>query len=527
MASLQPVMLVTPHGGHPGGSVAFSHEREMVIVPGDETYRVHDPLFEVPYTVGDRSHFPDPTVDAYVKAFIDYFSYLGSIRQLIMPERYEGYEGTGRWTTKQHSVSAAATTQALDGDPLHIMYAATHDAAKPQGGHRTDDLLGPRGKEDAHDHARTDFIVRSGFARYLLEQGLIDVHGKFTDSSLDLSLRDVTDIPQENSLINMPGKTGDLEYERIQYRAQEAVIRMFGPIVAREMVGAFYRDRSSPMGDQLISSSLDAAITLALVDIRCRAELWGELMEAVKNELVQTRTRFMLIHEDEVTDSIRKYDIANSLRILEEDFLDMSDNMSTQIGRDFNGAIEKIVVALTGHQREARSEYGWGKRRYDGPIAPDWLKIHTVASRHASHKQQTVCEVIDGSVTELCLQIQPGKARHVNPLVLDGRLKQRWPQRLYEIRPWIASLSESEKRWSRQHNDVVIDLAHPKLKLTMSEREALRRGLGIIEERWVSVLECPTMPADKLEKQIRDAGLRYKQIGQLPLEHHTSRLLGG
>jgi len=101
-------VLITPDGNHYPGELAIVSNEMHIIERVDGVLEVHDPLFERPYCIGDRSLIKDETADEFVKLHIQHFLLHASTRQLSNTEPYETKAGTGRWSRMQHMISTVA-----------------------------------------------------------------------------------------------------------------------------------------------------------------------------------------------------------------------------------------------------------------------------------------------------------------------------------------------------------------------------------------------------------------------------------
>lgn len=510
------VKLITPDGRYPHGvsenspeweAIAFSPDREMVISRfPNGLYEVHDPLVASAYNVGDGSFFETPVADAYVKAMMDYYGLHFSTRHLINPEEREKKPGTGRWSTMQHSIGVSAVSQLIRCSPTEIMYAATHDAAKRNGGHRSDDVLEGRGKEDAHDRARLSFLERSGFLDYLRTKNIIDRHGIV--ESIGVPVSSVIDPPPGRSVINMPSSMGELEPERIQYPLYERNIWIdTDPSAVQEVVQSF-SVRTLPDGDRIIvCNNEDAAYILWESVIRCHSELWGEPGDAIINELLMAQTRFMMTHVDGATTDLRKYAVGDSLYIPEEAWIKRSRSMETEVGQRFNSAVDKVIAKLVEHQREVHAQYDSHSNVYSGPIMPDWVTLARDNSYSFGSGQHTR---YSRSTNALEIEIVPGKQRYVNPYVDDSRTGRKGG--IEHIREELKGVRTRRYRWSAQPFSVSIDLNHPDLDIHPSEKAALEKGLRIASDNWAKAMVRPEMPREILTERIQNWGKRTLEL---------------
>lgn len=500
---------ITPDGGYirePDSieSIAFDPDKEVVFTQLPRgVIEVRDPLFASPYRIGDQSFFTNPVVDAYVRATVNYFGLHLSTRHLLNVERYEKKEGTGRWSTLGHSVSVAAVSQFLGCEPGHTMYAATHDVAKRMGGHRSDDLLDGRGNEDAHDRDRWSFITRSGFLAYLQKEGLVDEHGIV--EGLGVTLKQIVDPPEEPSVINMPSSTGDLEPERVQYGFFERNLWVApGSAANQQAIGQFALYKTTRSTERVICLEEDAAYILWESIVRCHSEEWGELGDAILNELLMAQTRFALTYPDGATADLRRYAVGDSLYFPEEQWLRRLGSMETAGGKHFVSAMARVLEALISHQQKVHAGYV-ALGQYQGPVLPSWICTKNVRSRRMSHAQHTRYSPNEDA---LIIEINPGKQRHVNPYILarGGSLV-----RLEDAHPGLREKREAAYRWSGSPYDVRIDLSHPELALSALEKAALKGGMARMLAEWPQALRRVPMPNELLRARISNWGKRTQE----------------
>lgn len=500
----------TPNGGYDDRTVDV-HPMEMQVVElPDRVLEVHDPLFEAPYRIGDQSLITDPTADDYVVAHWEHHGLHGSTRQLSNTEVYETKTGTGRWSRMQHMLSSAAITAYFGGRPLEIMQMATHDSAHRKGSHRTDDLLDGRGPENSHDGALAAFLKRGGFVNRLQSEGLIDEAGYFKgiDAHIDQVI-DLSHLPK--GLINWPGKTGNLEAERLQYLLHELGIWVYDPETVREIMSHIYRDPDSPEGDQLLFDDPEAAALLTKGQIRCFTEHWSEKGNDITDELLATIDRFILTSNEEACSPYNDYFPGDALYTLEEDWQGLVDDMTTSQGKAFVAGMSKIVNALCRQQKNVHSDYDNSGNPYRGPVLPEWMTIQESLLRSSDHQQRTIHQKKKGISTDLLiLEMKQGKPRAIDPWV---KLPGRDMRRVSDLVPSVREFRADQTRWCDETYDAIIDLTHSSLNLTPSEIRAIREGLEASHEKWPEALRRPAMPDELLERRIAHAGERYRRLG--------------
>lgn len=510
MGNLGPLSYVTPYENSQHGE-AVLHPAEMKIIEhADGVIEVHDPLFEAPYRFGDRSLVSDPTADEYVVATWRHHLVGMSTRQLSNTETFETKAGTGRWSRQQHMLSTAAMTALDHGTPLEIMQMVTHDAGHIVGSHQADDLLMARGHENAHDGRLLTLARRNSFIDRLLETGLIDAAGNF--SNLDAHIDDVLDLSRTpNSHISWPGTTGCLEQERKQYLGHEGAIWGFGAATMREALTHLRRLPDTPHGDHLVFDDVDAAIIYSVSQIRCVSEHWEEPPNDIIDELLITAHRRMFTSHDPAMRDINRYHVADAMNVLEEDWLQLRQDLAD---RDpFMAVMLKLATRLAAQQRDVHAALDAYQNSYTGPILPDWLTLQQSILPPEGCAQRIVhgrAKNIAGNT--IVLEMQPGKMRTLNPWVTVPGQDMR---RLETVAPWLTGFRQERTRWCGKPYDALIDLDHPALAVTKVEKRALKRGLQRILAAWPAVLERPDMPDDMLAEQVRQAGITYREIGRL------------
>src|SRR5690554_6278125 len=98
-------IFVTPHGGGPESEFDLLPSEMKIVEQPNDVLEVHDPLFEYPYKIGDRSYFTHPTVDDFIRLNWLRHGIHASARHLSNPERHETKIGAGRWSSMQHEIS--------------------------------------------------------------------------------------------------------------------------------------------------------------------------------------------------------------------------------------------------------------------------------------------------------------------------------------------------------------------------------------------------------------------------------------
>lgn len=506
-------VFVTPRGDTLDKAPGLAEHEMVVIERPNGSIEVHDPLFEAPYAFGDGSTLSDPIADRYILAHWQHHHGLhGSTRQLSNTERHETKRGTGRWTRGQHMLSAAAITLHFGGSPLQVMQMASHDTGHRRSSHRVDDLLAGRGSENHHDLSQAEFMRRNGFIERLAEAGVIDQDDYVAGTNTHISeVVHLQNLPE--GLINWPGKSGNLEAERLQYLLHELGIWVYGMNTSRAILDHIYRDPDSPQGDQLIFDDPEAAALLTKGQIRCFSEHWSETGNDLVDELLIAVDKYLLTSRDEAFTEYNQYYPGDTLYTLEEDWLAAVDNAHTGQAKAFVSGFSKIINALCTHQQEVHDNYDNSHNLYKGPALPDWITIQQSLYRSSDHRQRTMYQRVKGMQTEyLVLEMQQGKVRAIDPWV---KLPGKDLQRVSALVPSVATFREMQTRWCQENYDAIINLAHPSLMLSPVERKAMREGLAASESSWPEALARPEMPDEVLKKRLAHSTERYRQIGSL------------
>lgn len=488
------------------------HPAEMLIAEqANGNLTVYDPLLENPYRFGDRSLVRDPIADDFVVAHWQYHGIHGSTRQLSNTEPFETKVGTGRWSRMQHMLSAAALAAHFDGTPEQIMFMAIHDTGHRLGSHRTDDLLDGRGHENAHDKSLATLFQRNGFMTHLIQTGLLDEQTMQFGNGV--SYEAIVQGPQTRSFINQPSATGLLENERLQYILHEGSIWIESPSVYRQALQHVQRYPDSPEGDVLVFNDIDAAEVTAIAQTRCFSEHWSDAVNDIVDELLSS-VGIRLLNDDRA--GLMQYSPADTMYILEEDWEHYYHQGSNEGTQHFIASMLKIINPLTALQRRAHAQFNSHHNRYNGPILPDWLSIIPTLDRTAGHRQRTTHHKhAQTRQNQLVLQMAPGKKRFINPLV---KLPHRDFVRLENARPSIKAYREQQTQWTGSSYDAIIDLDHPALALTASDKQIISRVLNQQDTKISDMLQRPPMPTDAFTHQFQAAAARYRQLGLVAVE---------
>jgi hypothetical protein len=183
-------------------------------------------------------------------------------------------------------------------------------------------------------------------------------------------------------------------------------------------------------------------------------------------------------------------------------------------------AIHKILTPLVALQRDAHATFDSQRQRYPGPVLPDWLTLQESMVVPSGHQRMMSGKQRGMKGNSIVIEMQPGKVRTVNPWV---KLPGKDLERVETLVPALAEFRKDQSKWSGFAYDAVIDLDHLALQFTAAEKRAVSRGLKTIDAEWPAALERPLMPDDMLEKRVRAANERYRQIGKFPLETLLAR----
>ncbi len=512
----------TPRGAEP--SAEPSQPYEMVVTEHQAAGKatrldIADPLFDEPYTIGDSSII-EPAVEEVLLTYWQHNVRQMSTRQLSNTAPFTTKTGTDTWSRMQHELSTAVITARFGGSAQQVLEAGTHDAAHRKSSHLVDDLLGPRGKEDAHEGVG-EYLRSTGFAAKLKQQGILDEEERFVRlGGLPFSAMCGYQ-GKAPSFTNQSGRLGHMEAERLQYIGQEAAIWIYPLQLVREAMGHAVRDQHKEHGDHVVFDDVDAARLFTKAQIRCHTEHWNDPINDVIDELVMTLDRRLLTdwnHIHTIGEEYLRYYPGDVLHVAEEDhyakYLALAEKDA------FTSAILKIALKLAEQQRNVHAAYEKDDD-YQGPQLPAWLNLQEAYELGIESRESQMLHKVSGS-SQLVAEMLPGKHRYIDPFVLIQR--GVW-KRLSDVTPDVEQYRVSQTKYTQKTAyDVVIDFTHPALDLTPAEKRALAPGFKKIQEAWPKALKRPAMPDELLAKQVAIASANTRRRGRLILAQEPVRL---
>ena len=504
----------TPRGFEPSAEPLQPYETVISETRHADTVQltIADPLFEQPYTIGDGSVM-EPAVEEVVLAYWQHNARQLSTRQLTNTQPFTTKTGTDTWSRLPHELSTAVITARFGGSQQQILEAATHDAAHRKSSHLVDDLLGPRGLENAHEGV-DDYLRRTGFVAKLQQKGILDEQERFVRLNGLPFAAMCGYADKAPSFTNQSGKLGHMEAERLQYIGQEAAIWIYPLELVREAMGHAVRRSHKEHGDHVVFDDVDAARLFTKAQIRCHTEHWNDPVNDVIDELVMTLDRRLLTsrnHIHMIGEEYLDYHPGDVLHVAEEDhyakYLALAEKDA------FTSAILKITLKLAEQQRDVHASYEKDDD-YKGPILPAWLQFPDALTLGTESRESQMLHKIPGT-SKLVAEMMPGKDRFIDPFVVSGRGLWR---RLSDVTPDIETYREQQKRHVRTTAyDVVINAGHLALDLKSAEKHALLPGFKAIQENWPKALKRPPMPDELLAKQVAEAGAATRRRGALPV----------
>lgn len=473
-----------------------------------DRFSVYHP-FHGPFTVGDRSAFPDPISDAAASVLLRDLAYLTDCRKLNRVSRFETRPYASEFSQMAHCISLGIISLQFGGGILDTLDGLLNDASHVYDGHQADDNYQGHNREDLHDFDRPNFFSRAGVIKSLTQAEVLRPNGLghyIGTTRLHIaSILDEDDVSVRRSFLSNKHPQRRMDGDRFQYNEEERLLINFARShtdhdparVPLALAEAALQSVSRMViiqddeGDQLVFEDPRVAFESTMDYIGHNSEHWCEPVQDLVNDLLNLAERYFFVCDHPLAREHQYFYPRDYLHTSAHLMISKFDQVAKT--HPFMKWLLDTSEKIAKDQRAKSMSNIFGSTAYAGPNPPDYITLH----KKPEPLPKDAVPKISISDGRFHIELPKGKMRKLNPRVQNG--KTTLP--LSNIDSYgdnISDLFLERLTWIGDY-DATIAIEDKELE------EEIKKGLELLNQRWPRALKRTSMPDSELQRVIAEA----------------------